>query len=179
MTYSIARNEKDRSLRKMGGRYRRGGNRRREISPTDEKIRRIGALSSGGNQNYVVYVCGNCRECDVPIDRLLRGEKEQGGASVMVILGVCHKGIGAVRFSPQCEKVAAGTKSGRICDGNGNASPPLVHTYPLLRRRPPVCCSRRVSLRPMGIRIRPLMSRLEYRYITRPWPVALWRAARG
>ena len=131
----------------MGGRYRRGRLGVEKIFFTDEKIFRIGALPCGGNQNYVVYVRDDCRKYDVPADKLLRGEKEQGGPSVMVSLGVCHKGIGAVRFSPQGERLTAETKSGRNCDGNGNASPPLEP------RAPPICA---IALRFAGVGAFPL-----------------------
>ena len=72
---------------------------------TDEEIFRLGACA-GGNQNLVVWVSSNLKKADLPNDLILREDgKWQGGARAMVSLGMCYRGVGTLRFSPQGAKI--------------------------------------------------------------------------
>ena len=72
---------------------------------TDEKLFRLGACP-GGNNNLVVYVKKDVKKSEVSNDLILRDDGTwQGGISVMVALGVCYKGVGAMRFAPAGTKI--------------------------------------------------------------------------
>lgn len=76
---------------------------------TDEKVFRLGACS-GGNQNLVVWVKNTLKKAELPNDLILREDgKFQGGASVMVSLGLSYRGAGTLRFAPAGTKINAAT----------------------------------------------------------------------
>ena len=73
----------------------------RKIFFAGEKVFCLG-VSPGGNQNCRVWVQEGTKKRDVPVDVIRRGEGErQGGARVMVCLGMSWRGIGAPRFLAQ------------------------------------------------------------------------------
>ena len=77
----------------------------RKIYFTDEKLFRIGACP-GGNNNLVVYVRKDLKKDQLPNDLILREDGTwQGGVSVMVALGMCYEGKGALRFVPAGAKI--------------------------------------------------------------------------
>ena len=68
---------------------------------------RLGACP-GGNKNLVVWVNNALEKRDLPNDLIVRGDGVwQGGASVMVSLGLCYEGVGALRFAPAGCKINA------------------------------------------------------------------------
>ena len=92
---------------------------------TDEKLFRLGACA-GGNQNFVVYVSRETKKSQVPDDLILREDgRWQGGVSVMVCLGLCHRGKGRLHFVP------AGTKvnSAEYLNIVKNIYEPNIHHY--------------------------------------------------
>ena len=67
----------------------------------DEKLFRLG-VPAGGSQNRVIWIPMATKKSDLPADLVTRGEGAwQGGASVMVCLGMSGKGAGALRFVPE------------------------------------------------------------------------------
>ena len=73
----------------------------RKVFWTDEKVFRLGK-TSGGNQNYRVWVHDGIKKAQLAPEDILRDEGEmQGGRTVMVALGVCYNGVGTLRFTPK------------------------------------------------------------------------------
>ena len=78
----------------------------RDVFWADEKVIHAGRVA-GGNRNYRAWVDEGVRKCDVPHEDIVRAENDQGGARVMVALGVCYAGPGEPRFVPTGAKVNA------------------------------------------------------------------------
>ena len=65
---------------------------------------RIGACGEE-NQNFVVYVKTVAEKADAPNDIIAReGGRWQGGASVMVALGLCFRGDGTLHIAPKGDR---------------------------------------------------------------------------
>ena len=66
----------------------------------DEKVFSPGACR-GNKHNLVVWVKNTLQKAELPNDLIMRDDGEyQGGASVMVLLGVSYQGKGTLRFAP-------------------------------------------------------------------------------
>ena len=91
--------------RRWGEQIRTGGLGLKKIYFTDGELLRAGACP-GGNNNLVVYARKDLKKDQLPNDLILREDGTwQGGVSVMVALGMCYRGKGALRFVPSGTKI--------------------------------------------------------------------------
>ena len=76
----------------------------KKIFFTDEKQFVVGDESQHGSQNYRIWVDADVAKKDIAQDLIVRGKK-QGGARVMVSMGVCYNGAGTVQFVEKGVKI--------------------------------------------------------------------------